>query len=77
MTDAVATLRDSGSRNGTLVNGVLISSEQQLYHGDRLQFGPLVFEVRFDESSGTVEVDPEFQAFPRQTGTSELPAMKD
>jgi len=41
-----AYLRDLGSRNGTLVNGVLLSEELQLQNGDQVQLGPLVFEVR-------------------------------
>lgn len=39
-------VRDLGSRNGTLVNGVRISAETDLAHGDRLQVGPLVFQIR-------------------------------
>jgi pSer/pThr/pTyr-binding forkhead associated (FHA) protein len=41
-------IRDLGSRNGTLVNGVLVTSEQFLSSGDQLQIGPLVFEVQFE-----------------------------
>ncbi len=46
VTPAGAYLRDLGSRNGTLVNGVLLSEELQLQNGDQVQLGPLVFEVR-------------------------------
>jgi pSer/pThr/pTyr-binding forkhead associated (FHA) protein len=45
VTPAGAYLRDLGSRNGTLVNGVLLSEELQLQTGDQVQLGPLVFEV--------------------------------
>ncbi len=45
----VATLRDLGSRNGTLVNGLLLEREQKLEEGDQIQVGPLVFEVRLEE----------------------------
>ncbi len=45
----VATLRDLGSRNGTLVNGELLVRERKLEEGDRIQVGPLVFEVRLEE----------------------------
>jgi pSer/pThr/pTyr-binding forkhead associated (FHA) protein len=46
VTSSGAYLRDLGSRNGTLVNGVLLSEELQLQTGDQVQLGPLVFEVR-------------------------------
>lgn len=41
-------LRDLGSRNGTLVNGVLlaVNEERPLGHGDRVQLGQLVFELQ-------------------------------
>jgi len=42
-------VRDLGSRNGTLVNGQRVVSERELLHGDQLQVGPLVFEIRLDE----------------------------
>jgi pSer/pThr/pTyr-binding forkhead associated (FHA) protein len=44
-----AYLRDLGSRNGTLINGVGLSEEHRLRHGDEIQVGPLVFEVVLDE----------------------------
>lgn len=47
-------VRDLGSRNGTLVNGHRVREELQLSHGDQLQVGPLVFEIRLD----TVPVAP-------------------
>ena len=46
-----AWLRDLASRNGTLVNGELVTGERRLEKGDQIQVGPLVFEVRPD---GTV-----------------------
>jgi len=52
-TDAVF-VRDLGSRNGTLVNGVLLTEERQLLQGDQVQIGPLVFEVHL-ESTATTE----------------------
>jgi pSer/pThr/pTyr-binding forkhead associated (FHA) protein len=45
-----AFLRDLASRNGTLVNGVLVEGERHLDDGDLLQLGPLVFEVLLDTS---------------------------
>src|SRR5690348_14928505 len=42
-------VRDLGSRNGTLVNGVRVLGERRLGSGDQLQVGPLVFELQLDE----------------------------
>jgi pSer/pThr/pTyr-binding forkhead associated (FHA) protein len=39
------TVRDLGSRNGTLVNGERVSGERELVTGDKLEVGPLLFEV--------------------------------
>jgi len=39
------TIRDLGSRNGTLVNGEKIIGEVELAKGDLLEIGPLQFEV--------------------------------
>jgi len=38
-------IRDLGSRNGTLVNGVRLRGEQRLKQDDLLQVGPIVFKV--------------------------------
>jgi pSer/pThr/pTyr-binding forkhead associated (FHA) protein len=43
-------VRDLGSRNGTLVNGQRVVGERPLNHGDQLQVGPLVFEIRLDDA---------------------------
>jgi pSer/pThr/pTyr-binding forkhead associated (FHA) protein len=65
VTGAVALLRDLGSRNGTLVNGVLLAGEHTLAQGDQVQIGPVVFEVSLDEgregpgSSSTTLLPPE------------------
>jgi pSer/pThr/pTyr-binding forkhead associated (FHA) protein len=50
-------VRDLGSRNGTLVNGVRVRGERRLGNGDQLQVGPLVFEVRVEET-GDVPAPP-------------------
>ena len=57
--DDGAYLRDLGSRNGTLINGALIQGERRLADGDRLQVGPLAFEVRLDavETAQAAAVD--------------------
>jgi predicted component of type VI protein secretion system len=49
VTRDAASIRDLGSRNGTLVNGRLVVGERLLLHGDQLQVGPLVFEVHYPE----------------------------
>jgi pSer/pThr/pTyr-binding forkhead associated (FHA) protein len=49
-------LRDLGSRNGTLINGRLVSGERRLDDGDRIQIGPLVFEVRLEVPQTAAEV---------------------
>ncbi|MBX9789495.1 MAG: FHA domain-containing protein [Pirellulales bacterium] len=40
------TIRDLGSRNGTLVNGERVVGERELLTGDNLVVGPLQFEVQ-------------------------------
>ncbi|MBY0230610.1 MAG: FHA domain-containing protein [Gemmataceae bacterium] len=47
-----ATVRDLGSRNGTLVNGKLIREAAALADRDRVQVGPVTFEVRIDSVTG-------------------------
>lgn len=42
------TVKDLGSTNGTKVNGVLITNEQLLQHGDVINFGTV--QVRFEAS---------------------------
>jgi predicted component of type VI protein secretion system len=49
MKDAEVTVRDLGSRNGTSVNGQPIKADQILRSGDRLEIGPLRFEVLISE----------------------------
>jgi pSer/pThr/pTyr-binding forkhead associated (FHA) protein len=84
---ADAVLRDLGSRNGTLVNGQLVNGEQRLAHGDQLQLGPVVFEVRLDEQQGEgAPVIPSGEMIragdqdatvrePSQASTSQQPAL--
>lgn len=51
-------IRDLGSRNGTLVNGALLERERRLSHGDQIQIGPLVFEVRLEDSGARAASQP-------------------
>jgi len=49
--DSMATVRDLGSSNGTLLNGVLLTREQPLLPGDLLEIGPMTLEVRYEEEA--------------------------
>lgn len=51
VTADAAWIRDLGSRNGTLINGARLVSEHSLRPGDRVEVGPLVFEVQFEGDS--------------------------
>ena len=46
LSEGMISVRDLGSKNGTLVNGERVIGEQELKNGDILEFGPLKFEVR-------------------------------
>jgi pSer/pThr/pTyr-binding forkhead associated (FHA) protein len=74
-------VRDLGSRNGTLVNGVRVVGERRLTHGDHLQVGPLVFAVHLEDE---VEAAPPPAPLPssEETGihvqdTGEMVALQD
>ena len=45
-----ATIRDLGSRNGTIVNDQKIAGEHELRTGDKIKVGPLEFEVHLSTS---------------------------
>lgn len=47
-----ATIRDLGSRNGTIVNNEKIDGEHELHTGDKIKIGPLEFEVHLSTSIG-------------------------
>jgi pSer/pThr/pTyr-binding forkhead associated (FHA) protein len=84
-----AIVRDLGSRNGTLVNGVLLAGEHPLVQGDMVQIGPVVFEVFLEEGpsgppgSGTTLLPPsdvEIPSLPRQaedTTTKHPPFLEE
>jgi predicted component of type VI protein secretion system len=44
-------VRDLGSANGTMLNGKKISGESELHDHDRLQVGPVDFEVLIENST--------------------------
>ena len=83
---AEVVLRDLGSRNGTLVNGQLVSGDHLLTNGEQIQIGQVVFEVLLDlptDSVPTVRtgemIRPADQDSsikePTQNSTSHLPAV--
>ncbi len=45
-------IRDLKSKNGTFVNGKTIKADYVLKNGDKVQVGPLAFEVQIDHSIG-------------------------
>jgi pSer/pThr/pTyr-binding forkhead associated (FHA) protein len=76
--DRAAHIRDLGSTNGTLVNGQRLVGERNLEEGDLVQLGPLVFEVRFDDSVIAAGAEPHLEAPPEgeQYGTTaEMPSL--
>lgn len=42
------TVKDLGSRNGTLLNGKALTKEEQVRNGDLIQIGPLTFAVSIE-----------------------------
>jgi pSer/pThr/pTyr-binding forkhead associated (FHA) protein len=46
------TIKDLGSRNGTIVNDEVIEGPRELQQGDQLKVGPLEFVVHIDHSLG-------------------------
>src|SRR5918998_1362748 len=50
VTDDRVTVRDLGSRNGTFVNGEVLTRERVLAHCDLLDVGPLTFTVAIQGS---------------------------
>ena len=50
ITEGRATIRDLGSRNGTLVNDQKITGEHELRTGEKIKIGPLEFEVHLSTS---------------------------
>jgi pSer/pThr/pTyr-binding forkhead associated (FHA) protein len=72
-------LRDLGSRNGTLVNGVRLLAEARLGHGDQLQVGPLVFEVLLEDVAAGAPPCPEAAAETRvrSLDTEEVRALRE
>jgi pSer/pThr/pTyr-binding forkhead associated (FHA) protein len=54
----IAVIQDMKSTNGTLVNSERITEERELHHGDRVQIGPLIFEVQIETPSAVDQPTP-------------------
>ena len=52
------TIKDLGSRNGTVLNGEKLSREEELRTGDELVVGPLHFTVVIMDDEGVVQRSP-------------------
>src|SRR5215216_1109663 len=70
------TVRDLGSRNGTLVNDEKISTEVPLKDGDELRVGPLKFRVAAAESKSATTGTAE-SGTPKSDKTRKQPPVKD
>jgi pSer/pThr/pTyr-binding forkhead associated (FHA) protein len=53
VTENAVSLQDMGSANGTLVNGRRVLGKRPLIHGDKIQIGPLVFQICVEEAAPT------------------------
>jgi pSer/pThr/pTyr-binding forkhead associated (FHA) protein len=71
VTPSSALLRDLGSSNGTLVNGVLLHEARTLRHDDQIQIGPLVFEIHLENESHAADDESAL------SGTCERPMGDD
>jgi pSer/pThr/pTyr-binding forkhead associated (FHA) protein len=65
-------IRDLGSTNGTLVNGTRLLDEEKLVDGDEVQVGPVVFQVRLEDSSVM-----ELAATPLPIGALNQPVLEE
>ena len=65
-----ASVRDLGSRNGTLVNGQLVGQERFLRQGDQVQIGPVVFEVHLDREPGSTPTPTATEDISGESGTN-------
>lgn len=75
--EARVSVRDLGSRAGTLVNGQPIDGARELRGGDRLTVGPLEFEVQLDIPIGGPK-KPKVRSIGEAAARSaQLPARRD
>lgn len=67
---ARARLEDLGSKNGTLVDGTIVSGSVDLVDGARIQVGPAVLVVHVIGLTGSTETDPRRAAAADEPGPS-------
>jgi predicted component of type VI protein secretion system len=67
--EEAATIRDLGSRNGTMLNGRTLSGSANLRSGDLIQIGPLTFAVAIQGAAAVPETSSQ-PAAPVGAGTA-------
>jgi len=77
VTPREVTLRDLGSRNGTLVNGIRLVQERVLQDGDRVEIGPLVFQVFINPTTEAKAPSKPIPLGPAKPKTSPTEATQD
>jgi len=55
--DLLYLIRDTGSRNGTLINGTPITEERVLHHGDIIMMGDTDLTFRYSGTTPSVNTD--------------------
>src|SRR4051794_31791010 len=76
ITDTTVTVRDLGSRNGTMVNGTLLTGPHQLKSGELLKIGPLTFAVSIQEPTAA-SIPAPLRPTPVTAAPSRPPALDD
>ena len=80
ITETAVTVQDLGSRNGTFVNGNLLTGPHRLKSGELMKVGPLTFAVSIQETPASIatlqsDTPPAVQAAPvRPASLDEAPA---
>jgi predicted component of type VI protein secretion system len=76
LTAEAVSVRDLGSRNGTLVNGKAITESCTLKKGDLVQVGPLTFAVNIEGAIGVKPAAPATpaKAAPEDVGVEDIEA---
>lgn len=75
--EARVSVRDLGSRAGTLVNGQPIDGSHELRGGDRLTVGPLEFEIQLDIPIGGPKKPKVRSVGEAAARSAQLPARRD